>query len=325
MNESEENSLPASSSFMRGRSGKMAASIKQLEAFYWAAKLGGFTEAARHLNLAQSTVSKRIIELESVVGGALFDRSASALALTRAGTASLPIAADVLAAELRFREAASGTAPFTGAFRFGTTELVALTWLSSLIVALKRTYPDVVPMPDVAASRDLFARLGANELDLVIALDPPPRPDFKAIPLASVTLEWVAAPGYGPASDRVPLAEMARYPILSQAHGSGLQALVLDWAAANGLTFNRVAECNSLNVLAGLAAAGLGVTYLTASFFETDIARGSLRIIRTDPPIPPIRYFAVYRALDVSPLPARIASITQMTCDFSARNLHRKD
>lgn len=142
-----------------------------------------------------------------------------------------------------------------------------------------------------------------------------------AIPLKTVTLEWVAAPGFGAASDTVPLAEMARYPILSQAHGPGLQALVLDWAAANGLTFNRVAQCNSLNVPAGLAAAGLGVTSPTASYLEADIARGFLRVIHTDPPIPPIRYCAVYRTVDLSPLPARVSSIAQATCDFSARSL----
>ena len=57
---------------------------------------------------------------------------------------------------------------------------------------------------------------------------------------------------------------MAKYPILTQTQGSGLQKLVLDWAVANGLDINRAVQCNSLNVLAGLAAAGLGVTFLTA-------------------------------------------------------------
>ena len=92
---------------------------------------------------------------------------------------------------------------------------------------------------------------------------------------------------------------------------------------ANGLQINRVVQCNSLNVLAGLAAAGLGVTFLTASYFEPEIARGHLRVIRTEPPIPPLRYYAVHRKDDVSPLAARIAAIAQRSCDFSARSLPR--
>lgn len=299
----------------------MPATLKQLEAFYWTATLGGFVEAAQRLNLAQSTISKRILELEDVVGGPLFDRASRALRLTRAGEASLGLAAETLALEVRFREAAGGAAVFSGPFRFGVTELVALTWLPKFVLAMKTDYPGLIPVPEVAASIDLFDRLAANEIDLVIGLDPPPSAGFAAVPLQGVKLEWVCAPGFGPASERIPLQDMARYPILTQGQGSGLQRLVLDWAAANGLNANQVVQCNSLNVLAGLAAAGLGVTFLTASYFAPEITSGRLRIIATDPPIPPIHYFAVHRANDFSPLGARMAAIAQVCCDFTLRNL----
>lgn len=296
-------------------------SLRQLQALYWTAELGSFGAAAQKLNLAQSTISKRIIELETAVGAALFDRSTSEVRLTRAGEASLGIASEMLALEVRFHEAAGGAATFAGLFRFGTTELVALTWLPQLVVAMKAKFPRLVPVPEVAASIDLFGKLVANELDLVIGLDPPQRAGLTAVPLETVQLEWVAAPGFGPASDTIPLTEMARYPILSQTHGSGLQRLVLDWAVANGLQVNRVVQCNSLNVLAGLAAAGLGVTFLTADYFGPEIAAGHLRVIKTDPRIPPIRYHAVYRSNDISPLAAHVARLAKRTCDFSARGL----
>jgi len=299
----------------------MPVSLKQIEAFYWTATLGGFTEAAERLHLAQSTISKRILELEDVIKEPLFDRASYALRLTRAGAASLPIAAEMLTLETRFREVAGGSGTFSGPFRFGVTELVALTWLPKLIVAMKQEYPNLIPEPEVAASIDLYGKLAANEIDLVIGLDPPQTPNLLLVPLEAVQLEWVAAPGFGPAEDCIPLQDMAKYPILSQTQGSGLQRLVLDWAVANGLRINRVVQCNSLNVLAGLAASGLGVTFLTASYFADEIRRGRLRVIRTEPAIPPIRYFAVRRAEDLSPLAGRIADIAQISCDFSARSL----
>ena len=55
----------------------------------------------------------------------------------------------------------------------------------------------LVPEPQVDASRHLFARLEARELDLVIGLDPPSRPYFNAVPLHSVQLQWMSAPGFG--------------------------------------------------------------------------------------------------------------------------------
>ncbi|MFT3952885.1 MAG: LysR family transcriptional regulator [Piscinibacter sp.] len=299
----------------------MPVTLKQVEAFYWTATLGGFIEASERLHLAQSTVSKRIIELEEVVGGPLIDRSSRALRLTRSGEATLPVAAEMLALEQRFREAAGGPAIFTGPFRFGVTELVALTWLPKLIVAIKDEFPGLVPVPEVAASVDLFTKLRTSDIDLVIGLDPPANSDLASVPLGSVKLEWMSAPGFGPKDSPISLKELMNYPILTQAKGSGLQRLVLDWAQANGLKVNRVVQCNSLNVLAGLAAAGLGVTFLTASYFEPEIAAGKLRIIETDPAIPPIQYFAVRRVQDLSPLAARMTAVAQACCDFSARSL----
>ena len=300
---------------------EMPASLKQLEAFYWVATLGGVTEAAHRLNLAQSTISKRIHELEAVIAGPLFDRLGHSVHLTRIGERSLPLATEILALEMRFREVAAGPATFSGPFRFGVTELVALTWLPKFILAIKADYPNLVPVPEVAASVDLFAKLTANELDLVIGLDPPPSRDFTVLPLDEVKLEWISAPGFGPGEGVIPLKDMEKYPILTQAQGSGLQRLVLDWAVGKGLQINRVVQCNSLNVLAGLAAAGLGVTFLTASYFSPEIRSGRLRIIPTDPAIPPIRYFAVSRTQDLSPMAARMAGIAQTCCDFTLRSL----
>ena len=143
----------------------MAVTLKQLEAFYWTATLGGFSEASERLNLAQSTISKRILELEEAVGTRLLERSTRSLQLTRAGAGSLPVAAEMLALAVRFKDAAGGLAAFEGPFRFGVTELVALTWLPALVLTMTSQYPKLVPVPEVASSGELFAKLRASEID----------------------------------------------------------------------------------------------------------------------------------------------------------------
>ncbi|WP_034851209.1 LysR family transcriptional regulator [Inquilinus limosus] len=295
----------------------MTVTLKQVEAFHWIVRLGSLVDAAERLNLAQSTVSKRIQELEAILGTPLFDRGSRAVTLTRTGEALVPLAADLLKSEARFREAAAGPLAFSGPFRFGVTELIAVTWLSKLIVAMKAAYPQVVPEPEVDSSVTLFERLAERRLDLVIGLDPPANPEFKAVPLDSVHLQWMCAPGFGPAEAVVPLARMAEYPILTQSSGSGLQRLVLDWLVANGLTINRTVRCNSLHVLAELAAAGLGIAFLSEVYSRPEVASGRLRVIRTDPAIPPIQYFAVHRTGDLDSLSALAAQIAKECCDFS--------
>ena len=48
--------------------------LKQLDAFYWAATCANFSTAAQRLHLSVSSLSKRINELEQVVERTLFDR-----------------------------------------------------------------------------------------------------------------------------------------------------------------------------------------------------------------------------------------------------------
>jgi DNA-binding transcriptional LysR family regulator len=131
----------------------------------------------------------------------------------------------------------------------------------------------------------------------------------------------MSAPGVGPKADEAALDEIARYPILTQGEGSGLQKLVLDWLGMSGIKLNRVVKCNSLSVLSALAVAGLGITFLTEQYFRHEIEIGLLRTIRTSPAIPQIRYFAVTRADAVDPLAGQIARIARECCDFSLRGL----
>jgi DNA-binding transcriptional LysR family regulator len=297
--------------------------LKQAQAFYWIASLGSVVDAAERLNLAQSTLSKRVLELETLLGVALFERSNRSVSLTRVGENLVKVAADLLKIEVRFRETAVGHRAFSGTFRFGVTELVALTWLPDLIVAIKEAYPNLVPEPEVDASVSLFDKLANRRLDLVIGLDPPSSGAFRMVALDSVRLQWMCAPHAGPKESRVPLSELARYPILTQGEGSGLQKLIVEKLQGNGFAFDRIVKCNSLSVLAALAAAGLGITFLNEYYFRPEIRAGRLRIIETTPDIPPVQYFAVTRSDAFDPLPEQIADISKKCCDFSTRSAQR--
>ena len=59
--------------------------FKQIEAAYWISKLGSFHAAAKRLNTTQSTVSKRIAELEKYLSIEIFDRSNKTTQLTIKG------------------------------------------------------------------------------------------------------------------------------------------------------------------------------------------------------------------------------------------------
>ena len=64
--------------------------IQRVETFLWASEYLSFSEAAKHLNISQPTVSHHIKALEAELGVELFNRTSAHLNLTEAGRSLLP-------------------------------------------------------------------------------------------------------------------------------------------------------------------------------------------------------------------------------------------
>jgi len=85
--------------------------LKQLEAFYWAATCSSFAMAAERVHLSVSSLSKRIAELEASLGQVLFDRAGHRAALTEAGTRLLPLAGGLLQQADRLQQEMGSSPP----------------------------------------------------------------------------------------------------------------------------------------------------------------------------------------------------------------------
>ena len=101
--------------------------LRHLRYFIAVAERLNFTQAAKHLNMAQPPLTQQIKALEAELGVTLFDRSSYRIELTRAGKVFAAdvrgILGDVRTAVLNVRRAASGA---TGQVRVGFTESASL-------------------------------------------------------------------------------------------------------------------------------------------------------------------------------------------------------
>jgi len=118
--------------------------LKQLEAFYLAASLGSFALAAARVGVTQSSLSKRIAELEDVVGAELFDRSGKRARLTEAGQRLMPVVANMLQLKDSIRTEAHNATSLSGTCRFGISEFGAVMWLPSFVARIRREHPDLM-------------------------------------------------------------------------------------------------------------------------------------------------------------------------------------
>ena len=189
--------------------------LKMLETFYWAAKLGSFTAAAKRLNSTQSTVSMRIQELERDFEVVLFDRSQRAARVTQVGRELMQYAEQLLriSAEMRERIASAETMP--GTLRIGVAEVISITWLPRLVSEIHAHYPKVHVELEEALTRDLEDKLEQGKLDLILAPGEDPSYKFNPISLGTVKFVWMASPSMALPKGKITPPELKICPVIA--------------------------------------------------------------------------------------------------------------
>lgn len=115
-----------------------------LKYFIAVAKSGSLTQAASDLRVSQSTVSRRIAELEVEVGAILFQRHQTGYFLTDEGREMLPHAEAVEMSIMAFERAATtlDESP-TGTVRLATSENLATDLIIPALPAFRELYPGI--------------------------------------------------------------------------------------------------------------------------------------------------------------------------------------
>jgi len=244
--------------------------LKQLEAFFWAAELGGLDPAAQRLNTTQSAISKRLQELESVLGMALFDRSRRRAQITPQGERLLALARDMLATRDRILDLSNALTPAPRTLRLGVTELTAMTWLPALIQRIRGSHPQVTLEPVVDTSVHLIDRVRDGRLDLAVVPDAFRETRFEVVPMDAVEYAWMCSPAYLGDVDALPLRELARYTIIVQLHASGLGDMVDRWLKDNHVQIENSLSSSNLTALANSLKKNTGTEVLIVGHTDSD-------------------------------------------------------
>lgn len=291
--------------------------LKQMEALYWVATLGSFEAAGSYLNVTQSTISKRIGELESRFSAPLFDRSSRQSVLTSKGRDIRDIAEQMLRLNDRLTLTArtSNAPPFR--FRLGVTDLVALSWLPELLATILGRYPGISLEPEIDLTAGLLDRLTERKIDFVICPRVTQHPQFVNMRLGEIELVWMCSPKLYNGTEVLTKEEMLRYPLLIQSAGSMLRPILHDVIDNPRLPFGKTISCNNMAALAELAAYGLGITILPKAFFSRYVDDGRLHVMKSDFELPKLEYFITYRNDYNGAFFEEIAQISRDLCDFT--------
>ncbi|MBW0172639.1 MAG: LysR family transcriptional regulator [Hydrogenophaga sp.] len=291
--------------------------LKQLEAFYWAATAANFLVAAQRLHVSQSTLSKRIAELETQLRTSLFDRSGHRATLTEAGEQLLPLARRMLglADEMRSRLTEGGG--LRGHCRFGVGELAALTWLPDFVAQSRVQYPDLVLEPFVDLGAVLEQRLETGELDFAVVAGYSSRSTIASEAIAEVRFSWAASPALVGEQRTVNARLLQDTALITMPPAAGPTRMLEHWLAVNNLEVGRRLTCNNLAAIASLIVAGVGVGLFPQGWLKQMEARGAVVALRGRQALPALEYTFQRRRDDSRPLLASMRDLVRETVDFN--------
>lgn len=294
--------------------------LKQVEAFYWAATLANFSLASGRLHISQSSLSKRIAELEAQLGRALFDRSGHRCQLTQPGQTLLPLARRLLRSADELVEAMADTGHVRGVCRFGVGELAALSWLPRFVVRAREVYPGLVLEPQVDLGRALEERVESGELDFAVVAGTSTRVALSSQVIARVRFLWAGSPALV-GERRVVTAELlGQLAVITMPTDAGSAREFDNWLIANGLEVGRRLRCNNLGAIAGLVSAGVGISFLPEGWLEPLVQRGDVVLLESRPALPVQAYSFQARRDDIRPLVQRLKQLVIEQADFSLPN-----
>ncbi|MFN3544847.1 MAG: LysR family transcriptional regulator [Thiobacillus sp.] len=258
----------------------MHITLRQLQVFEAAARLGGYTRAAEALHMTQPAVSMQIRQLEDQAGMPLFDQIGKKVHLTDAGRALYRHAQAILG---KVTEAQLELEEMRGVRRGQLDITIASTanyFAPRLIAAFCQRHPEVKVTLDVSNREHILALLADSEKDLAIMGRPPEESNLVAHPFLENPLVVIAAPTHPLAGKhRIALARVAGEPFITREAGSGTRMAAERHFAEHGVAFEAAMEMSSNEAIKQAVQAGLGLGVVSIHTLEMELALHRLCVL----------------------------------------------
>jgi DNA-binding transcriptional LysR family regulator len=248
-----------------------------IRTFVSVADNASMTIAANALHLTQGAVSQHVKRLENQLGGSLFKRRRSGLALTPLGEFLLDRARHLLRANEEIWKELD-TQAISGTLRIGLPPDLIGSVISPTLKIFSERHPRIDLSLVCLPSPDLEVALRKGELDLALIEEPLGKETGEC--LAVDKLVWVGARA-GQAHRRRPL------PISLVAQSCAFRPLILNALRGAGIAWRSIFEAGSIEATATAVRADLAVTAWLSSTVPADLTP----LIQTD--LPDLPAFAI--------------------------------
>ena len=260
---------------------------RQLAAFCAVVERRSFSQAAERLGVTQPAVSLQVRALEKRLGTQLLDRSGRRVEPTEAGWRLYRGAQRMLALEdqLVAEVSASGDGAVAGDLVLGASTGPAAVAVPVVLGEFQRIYPDVRVFLTVSDTHSVVERVAARELELGIVGAARRHRGVRFEPFFSDQVILVCPPGHPFAGRTVALDELREAPLILMQEGAGVRQIVEDALRRQGVKLRDLdvrLELGLQESVRRAVEAGYGVTFISRTAVESDLAAGRLAEARVE-------------------------------------------
>lgn len=240
--------------------------VRQLRVIVSVFDSGGYTAASEALFLSQSSISRTVFEVERKVGVRLFDRTTRRVEATPDGRQLVAIARRLLAefdaAMSHFQGYLEGT---EGAVSVATLASIAGNIIPTILAHYQLEHPKVSISVQDAFASEVFERVVSGSVDFAVAAAPEPIESLSTEQIAADQLFAVFSRNHRfNKAVRITWEDFSSEPFIAFDPASSIRTHVDTALARVGARLGSVIEARDIGAVAGLVAAGLGVSVVPA-------------------------------------------------------------
>jgi LysR family transcriptional regulator, transcription activator of glutamate synthase operon len=255
--------------------------LRQIQYFIEVALREHVTEASHALHVAQSAISRQIVNLESELGVPLFIREGRNVKLTPIGRIFLEHMQHAMKViETARREVEEYIDPDRGTIRIGFPSSLATYMLPNVISAFRKSHPQVQFQLKQASYHQLVDSVVNGEMDMAL-IGPVPK-NNKNIKTDILFVDKIVAllPSNHPLADKplLNLSQLKDDSFVLFPDGFILRDIVVNACGLQGFRPKVSFEGEDIDAIKGLVSAGLGVTLIPEITLVDNLPRSTVKL-----------------------------------------------
>ena len=258
--------------------------------FYTVAKCGSLTKASEELYISQPAVSQSIKNLESQLGGKLFNRVSRGMELSETGGRQIfeivERAIKLLdSAESKFKESKNIA---TGVLRISAADTYVTHFLMRYIKKYHELYPNVVITFKDGNSKETIDRIKSHKADIGLVNLPIHDDDVLLTGQTGVIEDiFVASDKFTELFDSIiDLRDLPDYPVIMLDSTTSTNKEIMGFFEKHGITITPEFEAASVELVIEMAKNGMGIACVPRRYVLEELAKKELFEIKVSPQLP---------------------------------------